>query len=158
MSGDGKRGVAAWPKLPRPSSTLQECRSLGSSALPKRMARKYQFLTLTAPGCAQHLIFNFALSCPVESQILKRKSPGEPPKNVRLRRAWRSAPLWQPSVCHNPELLAVIRDRASIGAVGSTVAATFAQMPQLPKGQGGLRTQTRRRHWGDVPIAGATAG
>ena len=22
-SGDGKRGVAAWPKLPRPSSTLQ---------------------------------------------------------------------------------------------------------------------------------------
>jgi transposase len=23
MSGDGKRGVAAWPKLPRPSSTLQ---------------------------------------------------------------------------------------------------------------------------------------
>ena len=22
MSGDGKRGVAAWPKLPRPSSTL----------------------------------------------------------------------------------------------------------------------------------------
>ena len=24
MSGDGKRGVAAWPKLPRPSSTLPE--------------------------------------------------------------------------------------------------------------------------------------
>ena len=24
MSGDGKRGVAAWPKLPRPSSTLQK--------------------------------------------------------------------------------------------------------------------------------------
>jgi hypothetical protein len=22
MSGDGKRGVAAWPKLPRPASTL----------------------------------------------------------------------------------------------------------------------------------------
>jgi hypothetical protein len=22
MSGDGKRGVAEWPKLPRPSSTL----------------------------------------------------------------------------------------------------------------------------------------
>jgi hypothetical protein len=22
MSGEGKRGVAAWPKLPRPSSTL----------------------------------------------------------------------------------------------------------------------------------------
>jgi hypothetical protein len=29
MSGDGKRGVAAWPKLPRPSSTLpkQTCQS-----------------------------------------------------------------------------------------------------------------------------------
>jgi len=25
MSGDGKRSVAAWPKLPRPSSTLPEC-------------------------------------------------------------------------------------------------------------------------------------
>jgi hypothetical protein len=24
MSGDGKRGVAEWPKLPRPSSTLPE--------------------------------------------------------------------------------------------------------------------------------------
>ena len=28
MSGDGKRGVAEWPKLPRPSSTLP--RSVGS--------------------------------------------------------------------------------------------------------------------------------
>jgi hypothetical protein len=28
MSGDGKRSVAAWPKLPRPSSTLPEQRSL----------------------------------------------------------------------------------------------------------------------------------
>ena len=27
MSGDGKRGVAEWPKLPRPSSTLPERRS-----------------------------------------------------------------------------------------------------------------------------------
>src|SRR3984893_10431486 len=25
MSGDGKRSVAAWPKLPRPSSTLRYC-------------------------------------------------------------------------------------------------------------------------------------
>ena len=25
MSGDGKRSVAAWPKLPRPSSTLPKC-------------------------------------------------------------------------------------------------------------------------------------
>jgi hypothetical protein len=27
MSGDGKRSVAAWPKLPRPSSTLPDRRS-----------------------------------------------------------------------------------------------------------------------------------
>ena len=26
MSGDGKRGVAEWPKLPRPSSTLPKLR------------------------------------------------------------------------------------------------------------------------------------
>jgi hypothetical protein len=26
MSGDGKRSVAAWPKLPRPSSTLPDRR------------------------------------------------------------------------------------------------------------------------------------
>jgi len=30
MSGDGKRGVAEWPKLPRPSSTL-----LGFSFAPR---------------------------------------------------------------------------------------------------------------------------
>ena len=28
MSGDGKRSVAAWPKLPRPSSTLPKRRKL----------------------------------------------------------------------------------------------------------------------------------
>ena len=28
MSGDGKRGVAEWPKLPRPSSTLPETTEL----------------------------------------------------------------------------------------------------------------------------------
>jgi hypothetical protein len=27
MSGDGKRGVAEWPKLPRPSSTLPNAKS-----------------------------------------------------------------------------------------------------------------------------------
>jgi hypothetical protein len=34
MSGDRKRSVAAWPKLPRPSSTLPkwECRDVRSSA------------------------------------------------------------------------------------------------------------------------------
>ena len=37
MSGDGKRGVAAWPKLPRPSSTL-----------PKR--RKTMFAPTSASG------------------------------------------------------------------------------------------------------------
>ena len=31
MSGDGKRSVAAWPKLPRPSSTLP--------AMPQRALR-----------------------------------------------------------------------------------------------------------------------
>jgi len=30
MSGDGKRSVAAWPKLPRPSSTLPERRSVSA--------------------------------------------------------------------------------------------------------------------------------
>jgi hypothetical protein len=34
MSGDGKRSVAAWPKLPRPSSTLPERRSFGLSLMP----------------------------------------------------------------------------------------------------------------------------
>jgi len=28
MSGDGKRSVAAWPKLPRPSSTLPKLRDM----------------------------------------------------------------------------------------------------------------------------------
>src|SRR5262249_44780803 len=34
MSGDGKRSVAAWPKLPRPSSTLPEQRSFGLRFMP----------------------------------------------------------------------------------------------------------------------------
>jgi hypothetical protein len=39
MSGDGKRSVAAWPKLPRPSSTLPkaaaERTSVDVSKVPK---------------------------------------------------------------------------------------------------------------------------
>jgi hypothetical protein len=35
MSGDGKRGVAAWPKPPRPSSTLPESRCIGVPDLRK---------------------------------------------------------------------------------------------------------------------------
>ena len=31
MSGDGKRGVAEWPKLPRPSSTLTESHQIVAS-------------------------------------------------------------------------------------------------------------------------------
>ena len=33
MSGDGKRSVAAWPKLPRSSSTLPQGRSLRRTKL-----------------------------------------------------------------------------------------------------------------------------
>jgi hypothetical protein len=33
MSGDGKRGVAAWPKLPRPSSTLPKRRKTMSAPM-----------------------------------------------------------------------------------------------------------------------------
>jgi hypothetical protein len=38
MSGDGKRSVAAWPKLPRPSSTLPELErtGLGPHALSQK--------------------------------------------------------------------------------------------------------------------------
>jgi len=32
MSGDGKRGVAKWPKLPRPSSTLPEATDIAAQA------------------------------------------------------------------------------------------------------------------------------
>jgi len=35
MGGDGKRSVAAWPKLPRPSSTLPEVPGGQSSTLPE---------------------------------------------------------------------------------------------------------------------------
>jgi hypothetical protein len=40
MSGDGKRGVAEWPKLPRPSSTLPNAtsRSVRSTALFERIS------------------------------------------------------------------------------------------------------------------------
>jgi hypothetical protein len=34
MNADGKRSVAAWPKLRRPSSTLPERRSFGLSLMP----------------------------------------------------------------------------------------------------------------------------
>jgi hypothetical protein len=43
MSGDGKRSVAEWPKLPRPSSTLpfETCRwPLGMSAYGEAVRRE----------------------------------------------------------------------------------------------------------------------
>ena len=46
MSGDGKRSVAAWPKLPRPSSTLPKPRC----AAARRVGRVLEMLrTLGAP-------------------------------------------------------------------------------------------------------------
>ena len=40
MSGDGKRGVAEWPKLPRPSSTLPSlCSMLTLTSRPIRRAQ-----------------------------------------------------------------------------------------------------------------------
>src|SRR5262249_7829674 len=47
MSGDGKRSVAAWPKLPRPSSTLPGCFALlNTRAQP--VASKNRLLTTIA--------------------------------------------------------------------------------------------------------------
>src|ERR1700676_4840377 len=48
MSGDGKRSVAEWPKLPRPSSTLPEgiCSAASSSHLPA--ARRWYGLLRSA--------------------------------------------------------------------------------------------------------------
>jgi hypothetical protein len=46
MSGDGKRSAAAWPKLPRPSSTLPKPRS----AAVQQVVRVLEMLrTLGAP-------------------------------------------------------------------------------------------------------------
>jgi hypothetical protein len=51
MSGDGKRSVAAWPKLPRPSSTLPSRRmaatlklgkAIGGARHKPRIRRAYQ--------------------------------------------------------------------------------------------------------------------
>src|SRR5262245_53933883 len=42
MSGDGKRSVAAWPKLPRPSSTLPK-RRLGNVRFSNRPSRVKHF-------------------------------------------------------------------------------------------------------------------
>ena len=40
MSGDGKRSVAAWPKLPRPSSTLPNPEELSVSICSLRFTRQ----------------------------------------------------------------------------------------------------------------------
>jgi hypothetical protein len=48
MSGDGKRSVAEWPKLPRPSSTLQEHASSSPTVpAPKPSISPYQLPTDT---------------------------------------------------------------------------------------------------------------
>jgi hypothetical protein len=39
MSGDGKRSVAAWPKLPRPSSTLPKLRNARALVCPEELAK-----------------------------------------------------------------------------------------------------------------------
>jgi hypothetical protein len=51
MSGDGKRSVAAWPKLPRPSSTLPKrpkaygvaCPQLAKADAALLMPRSFSF-------------------------------------------------------------------------------------------------------------------
>jgi hypothetical protein len=40
MSGDGKRGVAEWPKLPRPSSTLPHSGGAAMSAFAPLLGDK----------------------------------------------------------------------------------------------------------------------
>jgi hypothetical protein len=47
MSGDGKRSVAAWPKLPRPSSTLPS-RQLAAMHQPGRNRRTADMLRTPA--------------------------------------------------------------------------------------------------------------
>jgi hypothetical protein len=39
MSGDGKRSVAAWPKLPRPSSTLPKLLDARALVCPEELAK-----------------------------------------------------------------------------------------------------------------------
>jgi hypothetical protein len=39
MSGDGKRSVAAWPKLPRPSSTLPKLLNARALVCPEELAK-----------------------------------------------------------------------------------------------------------------------
>ena len=39
MSGDGKRSVAAWPKLPRPSSTLPLLTTADARGCPQLLAK-----------------------------------------------------------------------------------------------------------------------
>jgi len=41
MSGDGKRGDAAWPKLPRPSSTLPFCPLSDIKSVAQSRSRQY---------------------------------------------------------------------------------------------------------------------
>ena len=43
MSGDGKRGVAEWPKLPRPSSTLPI-----RSPFPREADRTFRYAPLSS--------------------------------------------------------------------------------------------------------------
>ena len=45
MSGDGKRSVAAWPKLPRPSSTL-----------PMHLAKGLEFRAVAVMACDDEII------------------------------------------------------------------------------------------------------
>jgi len=39
MSGDGKRSAAAWPKLPRPSSTLPKLLNARALVCPEQQAK-----------------------------------------------------------------------------------------------------------------------
>ena len=50
MSGEGKRGVAVWPKLPRLSSTLPRRAAMETGALFTLSLR----LTLASPGAVGH--------------------------------------------------------------------------------------------------------
>jgi len=61
MSGDGKRSVAAWPKLPRPSSTLptrtkanavERPQLVGADISPKRVDSRFDPDCVKTRRCA----------------------------------------------------------------------------------------------------------
>ena len=162
MSGDGKRSVAAWPKLPRPSSTLpqRKCRSLSVTSAPgmscgrAESAASLQPMTPSEPRGRRHCRgreFLFARRQPRRPSAARRAQHGIEADGRAPSRASRTSSL----VPHRDGLRKTETPKSGLGDQGpdwrfwspirDTETRRYPRNAAVPRGLEGSRQVLRYR-------------